>query len=103
MATMSAYKFAAGLAAVALSAAVVTALAGSNPELKEEAVPLVTADLAPARADLAPVAAKGDRLAVRVIKPETPAAASACPQEPWPFGCQWRPKTRKVVRGSRPS
>lgn len=102
MATMSAYKFAAGLAAVALSAAVVTALAGSNPELKEEAVPLVTADLAPARADLAPVAAKGDRLAVRVIKPETPAAAS-CPQEPWPFGCQWRPKTRKVVRGSRPS
>jgi hypothetical protein len=99
---MSAYKFAAGLAAVALSAAVVTALAGSNPELKEEAVPLVTADLAPARADLAPVAAKGDRLAVRVIKPETPAAAS-CPQEPWPFGCQWRPKTRKVVRGSRPS
>jgi hypothetical protein len=101
---MSAYKFAAGLAAVAMSAAAMTALAGSNPEVKAEVVPMVRADLAPDAADLAPVAAKGDRLAVRVIKPEKPAAAaSACPQEPWPFGCQWRPKTRKVLRGSRPS
>src|SRR5262245_48584269 len=99
---MSAYKFAAGLTA-ALSAAVMTALAGSNPEVNGEVVPMVRADLAPGAADLAPVAAKGDRLAVRVIKPETPAAAYACPQEPWPFGCQWRPKTRKVLRGSRPS
>jgi hypothetical protein len=101
---MSAYKFAAGLAAVALSAAGVTALAGFNRELKAETVPLVTADLAPETAELAPVAAKGDRLAtIRVIKPETRPAASACPQEPWPFGCQWRPKTRKVLRASRPS
>jgi hypothetical protein len=100
---MSAYKFAAGLAAVAVSAAVMTALAGSNPEVKAEVAPMVRADLAPDAADLAPVAAKGDRLAVRVIKPETPPAASACPQEPWPFGCHWRPKTRKVLRGSRPS
>jgi hypothetical protein len=100
---MSAYKFVAGLAAVALSAAVMTALAGSNPEVKAEVVPMVRADLAPDTADLSPVSAKGDRLAVRVIKSETPAAASACPQEPWPFGCQWRPKTRKVLRGSRPS
>ena len=103
MATMSAYKFAAGLAAVALSAAVVMALAGSNRELKAEVVPLVTADLAPETAELAPLAAKGDRLAIRVIKPETRPAASVCPQEPWPFGCQWRPKTRKVLRASRPS
>jgi hypothetical protein len=100
---MSAYKFAAGLAAVALSAAMMTVLAGSNPEVKAEVAPMVRADLAPNAAGLAPVAPKGDRLAVRVIKPETPAAASACPQEPWPFGCQWRPKTRKVLRGSRPS
>jgi hypothetical protein len=100
---MSAYKFAAGLAAVALSAAVMTALAGSNPEVKAGVVPMVTADLTPDAVDLAPVAAKGDRLAVRMIKPEIPAAAPVCPQEPWPFGCQWRPKTRKVLRGSRPS
>jgi hypothetical protein len=100
---MSAYKFVAGLAAVALSAAVMTALAGSNPEVKAEVVPMVRADLPPDAAAPAPVAAKGDRLAVRVIKPEAPPAASACPQEPWPFGCQWRPKTRKVLRASRPS
>jgi hypothetical protein len=98
---MSAYKFVAGLAAVALSAAVMTALAGSNPEVKAGVVPMVTADLAPDAAAPTPVA--GDRLAVRVIKPETPPAAFACPQEPWPFGCQWRPKTRKVLRASRPS
>ena len=103
MATMSAYKFVAGLAAVALSAAVMTALAGSNPEVKAEVVPMVTADLAPDAAAPGPAAAKGDRLAVRVIKPEAPPAASACPEEPWPFGCQWRPKTRKVLRASRPS
>jgi hypothetical protein len=100
---MSAYKFAAGLTAVALSAAVITAFADSNPAVKAEVVPMVRAELTPDAATLAPpAAAKGDRPAVRVIKPETP-AASACPQEPWPFGCQWRQKTRKVLRGSRPS
>ena len=28
---------------------------------------------------------------------------SACPQEPWPFGCQWREPTRRVARTPRPS
>ena len=100
---MSAYKLVASLAAVALSAAVMTALAGSNLAVKAEVVPMVTADLAPDAAGPTPAVAKGNRLAVRVIKPETPPAAFACPQEPWPFGCQWRPKTRKVLRASRPS
>jgi len=27
----------------------------------------------------------------------TPPDASACPQAPWPFGCQWREPTRRAV------
>jgi len=27
----------------------------------------------------------------------------ACPQEPWPFGCQWRDPIRRVTRTPRPS
>jgi hypothetical protein len=60
--------------------------------------------------DVAPAAAKGDRLAVRVAKPDPRSAkpdprpvVSACPAEPWPFGCQWRERSRKVIRASRPS
>jgi hypothetical protein len=130
---MSRYKVAAGLAALALSAAVVTALAGSRPDVGADAVPQVTADVAPemkpnpaaeARGDVAPEltpdvapAAKGDRLALRVVKPDPRLAkpdarsakpdprpvVSACPVEPWPFGCQWRERPRKVIRASRPS
>jgi len=132
---MSRYKVAAGLAALALSAAVVTALAGSRPDVGADAVPQVTADVAPemkpnpaaaeARGDVAPeltpdvtpAAAKGDRLALRVVKsdarlakpdarsakPDPRPVVSACPVEPWPFGCQWRERPRKVIRGSRPS
>ena len=132
---MSRYKVAAGLAALALSAAVVTALAGSRPDVGADAVPQVTADVAsemkpnPAAEargdvapeltpDVAPAAAKGDRLALRVVKPDARSAkpdarssakpdlrpvVSACPAEPWPFGCQWRERPRKVIRGSRPS
>jgi hypothetical protein len=120
---MSRYKVAAGLAALALSAAVVTALAGGGPDVGADAVPQVTADVAPEMRpdpaaagnseitpDVAPAAAKGDRLAVRVVKPDPRSAkpdprpvVSACPAEPWPFGCQWRERSRKVIRASRPS
>jgi hypothetical protein len=122
---MSRYKVAAGLAALALSAAVVTALAGGGPDVSADAVPQVTADVAPemrsdpaaelsggseTTPDVAPAAAKGDRLAVRVVKPDPRSAkpdprpvVSACPAEPWPFGCQWRERSRKVIRASRPS
>jgi hypothetical protein len=129
---MSRYKVAAGLAALALSAAVVTALAGGGPDVGADAVPQVTADVAPemrsdpaaelsggseTTPDVAPAAAKGDRLAVRVVKPDPRSAkpdarsskpdprpvVSACPAEPWPFGCQWRERSRKVIRASRPS
>ena len=130
---MSRYKVAAGLAALALSAAVVTALAGGRSDVGADALPQVTADVAAdsrpnspeVRGDVAsgltpevaPAAAKGDRLAVRVVRPDPRPAkpdarsakpdpspvVSACPAEPWPFGCQWRERPRKVIRGSRPS
>ena len=131
---MSRYKVAAALAALALSAAVVTALAGGRSDVSADAVPQVTADVAPemrprpaaeVRGDVVPemtpdvatAAAKGDRLAVRVVKPDPRSAkpdprsakadprpvVSACPAEPWPFGCQWRERSRKVIRASRPS
>jgi hypothetical protein len=115
---------------LALSAAVVTALAGGRSDVGTDVVRAdVTADSKPnpaaeVRGDVAPdltpdapAAAKGDRLAVRVVKPDPRSAkpdarsakpdprpvVSACPAEPWPFGCQWRERSRKVMRGSRPS
>jgi hypothetical protein len=96
---MSVSKLAAGLLALAMGAAVVTALA-ANPEGKPEFAPRSgpEANAAPA----APAATKSDRLAVRP-KPAARSVISACPQEPWPYGCQWRSPTRKVLRGSRPS
>jgi hypothetical protein len=131
---MSRYKVAAALAALALSAAVVSALAGGRSDVSADAVPQVTADVTPdsrpnpaaevrgdgapeMTPDVAPAAAKGDRLAVRGVKPHPRSAkpdvrsakpdprpmVSACPAEPWPFGCQWRERSRKVMRGSRPS
>jgi len=48
------------------------------------------------------VPGKGDRLAVPPAKKSRP-LTWACPQEPWPYGCQWRVPTRKVLRPSRPS
>jgi hypothetical protein len=91
---MSASKLAAGLIALAIGAAVVTAFAAS-PGVKPAAAP--AANAAPA--------AKTDRLAIRRAKPEPRPLTSAwaCPQEPWPYGCQWRSPTRKVLRPSRPS
>jgi hypothetical protein len=96
---MSVSKFAAGLIALAIGAAAVTALA-ANPEGKPGLAPAPgpEANAAPA----APAATKSDRLAVRP-KPAVRPVTLACPQEPWPYGCQWRSPTRKVLRGSRPS
>ncbi len=123
---MSLYKFAAALAALALSAAVVTALAGVRPEVKADLaaqaqavapdskappVPELQTAAAPGAEtadtpqDRAPAAVKADRPAVRPATGGDFSVKSACPREPWPYGCQWRePPARKVViRGSRPS
>ena len=97
---MSAFRLAAGSIGLAIGAAVVTALAAS-PEVKPPAPPPMTEATA-TEAKAPPAAAKSDRLAIRRAKsPVT--SAWACPQEPWPYGCQWRSPTRKVLRPSRPS
>ena len=99
---MSDFRLAAGVAALAIGAAVVTALA-ANPEVKSDpAAAAAVANSDPA----APAAAKSDRLFVRppLKAAAPPPVTSACPQEPWPYGCQWRtPPARKVYRPSRPS
>jgi len=105
---MSVSRLAAGVIALAIGAAVVTALA-ANPGVK----PDLAAGNSQANADpAAPAAAQSDRLGVRPFKPATlplkpatpPPVTSACPQEPWPYGCQWRsPPARKVYRPTRPS
>jgi hypothetical protein len=92
---MSASRLAAGLIALAIGAAVVTAFAAS-PGVKPAAAPA-------AEANAAPATAKSDRLAIRRAKPGPVTSAWACPQEPWPYGCQWRSPTRKVLRPTRPS
>ncbi len=74
---MSLYKLAAALAVIALGAAVVTALAGVNPEVKAD-----------------PAAAKGAKVYVRSL-------GATCPQEPWPYGCQWREPTRRLSHSPR--
>jgi hypothetical protein len=46
----------------------------------------------------APVAAKEDRSAILVS-----GSGWACAQEPWPYGCQWRTPTKRVlIRAPRP-
>ena len=97
---MSVSRLAAGVTALAIGAAVVTALA-ANPEVK----PDPAAANSEANADpAAPAAAKSDRLAIRPVEPAAAGpVTSARPQEPWPYGCQWRtPPARKVYRSSRP-
>src|SRR5262245_41482305 len=99
---MSDFRLVAGVTALAIGAAVVTALA-ANPEVKTD--PAATAAVK-SEANAAPAAAKSDRLSVRPpLKPAAPPpVTSACPQESWPYGCQWRtPPARKVYRPSRPS
>jgi hypothetical protein len=82
---MSVYKLGAAVAAIVLCAAVMTALAGSGPEGPTAASPEVKAQ---------PVVAKGAPVDVRPVE-------AACPQEPWPFGCQWREPTRRVSNSRR--
>ena len=74
-AVMAITKLLAGLTALAVGAAVVTALAGVGPE-----------DKATATTD------KTDRIDVATSIPVIPVATSipACAPEPWPYGCQWR-------------
>lgn len=100
---MLVFRLAAGVTALAMGAAVVTALA-ANPEVKTDAAAAAAiAANSQANADpAAPAAAKSDRLSVRPLKPAAPPpVTSACPPEPWPYGCQWRtPPTRKVYRSS---
>src|SRR5262249_48688994 len=94
---MSGFKLAAGSSARAMGAAVVPAPAAGrelNPQVAPTAKP---------QANAARALAKSDRLTIRRAKPEPGPVTSACPQEPWPYGCQWRSPTRKVLRPSRPS
>jgi hypothetical protein len=96
---MSVSKIIAGVVALALSAAVVTALAGATPE--------ETADRPAAAAKADQPETKASRLETKAERPETGSNAArshsfACPKEPWPYGCKWRePPTRRVTRGSR--
>jgi hypothetical protein len=96
---MSVSKIIAGVVALALSAAVVTALAGATPEEK--------ADRPAAAAKADQPETKASRLETKAERPETGSNAArshsfACPKEPWPYGCKWRePPTRRVTRGSR--
>jgi hypothetical protein len=75
---MSFTKLLAGAAALALGAAVVTALAGVGPEEKS---------------GLSPAVAKPDQI--------ERASIPACLQEPWPYGCQWRAPARRTTRTTR--
>src|SRR5262249_53694903 len=108
---MSVFRLAAGVMALAIGAAVVPAFAAS-PERKTDSAraAAVAAIPGPTPGPAAAAAAKSDRLMIRAPQPAAappkPAAGpvtSVCPQEPWPYGCQWRtPPARKVYRASRP-
>lgn len=51
-----------------------------------------------AATELAPVAAKEDRSEILPT-----GSGWACAQEPWPYGCQWRTRSKQViVRAPRP-
>ena len=96
---MSVSRILAGVVALALGAAVVTALAGATPEEK--------ADRPAALAKADQPETKASRLETKAERPDPGANAArsqsfACPKEPWPYGCKWRkPPTRRVTRGSR--
>jgi hypothetical protein len=74
---MSISKRAVILAVVGLGAAVVTALAAVGPEPKRD---------------------RGIADGASTALPE-----HVCPQEPWPFGCQWHEPTSRVAHKSHPS
>jgi cell division protein FtsN len=71
---MSVYRVSALAAAAIIAAAVVTAYA---TEVRQR-----------------PIEVKGQQ-------PAAPALESACPQEPWPYGCQWRERRRPRQAFSR--
>ncbi len=97
---MSVYKLAAGLTVLAFGAALVTAISGVSAEVKDSII--TTPVAAPAVAPIvSPLAGKSD--AAKPERIDLRPAASACPQEPWPYGCRWRdPPTRRVARSTRP-
>ena len=96
---MSVSRIIVGAVALALGAAVVTALAGATPDENADRPAAVAKADQPAT-KVAPLAAKIDQPAANVARPLT----FACPKEPWPYGCQWRePPPRRVTRGSRPA
>jgi hypothetical protein len=104
---MSVSKLAGGFLALAIGAAVVSALAANPDERPPPMSPVTVPAAAGSEANAATGAnaaarTKSDRLAIPSAKPRP--LTRACPQQPWPYGCQWREKpTRKVLRPSRPS
>jgi hypothetical protein len=74
---MSLHKITVALVAVMVAAAAVTALAGTSPDAKID-------------------------LAATAGQVEGRAPVSACPEAPWPFGCQWREPVRRIQRSARP-
>jgi hypothetical protein len=72
---MSVCRLVAGLVGLALVAVVVTAVVGVGTQVKAEVVPTAAQD-----------------------------SGWACAQEPWPYGCQWRTRSKRVIiRSSPPS
>jgi hypothetical protein len=100
---MSVSRLAVAFLAFAIGAAVVSALAANPDERPPPMSPVTAGPEANAATGVNAVArTKSDRLAIPTAKPRP--LTWACPQQPWPYGCQWREKpTRKVVRPSRPS
>jgi hypothetical protein len=80
---MSTFRIVASMVGLAFMAAFVTSPVGVGSE---------------AATDPAPVAAKEDRSEI------LPSGSGwACAQEPWPYGCQWRTPTKRVlIRAPRP-
>jgi hypothetical protein len=80
---MSAFKIVAGIVGLAFIAAFVAKPVGVRSEVTAEEAPVAVKE------DRSEVLSSGD--------------GWACAQEPWPYGCQWRtPSKRVIVRTSRP-
>ena len=78
---MTLYKLTVGLVAVMVGAAAVTALAGTGPAANIGGANAAAPAAPAAQVDVQPV--------------------SACPQAPWPYGCQWQEPVRRVQRSTR--
>src|SRR5262249_56554565 len=87
-----------GFVAFAIGAAVVTALAANPDERPPPMSPVTGRPEANAATGTNPATgAKSDRLAIPTVKLRP--LSWACPQEPWPYGCQSRGQT--PPRGGR--